>query len=369
MYYVTFKTNTNHTNNIQYTLDMLYEGVTPFVLDTTTQYTTIRKDNIDTFVSQLDHNTLYAALINLLDTINELDKTYTIYRIPKTNGGYREISEPNETLKGYQRAIHNILVSLGVHPHDAVYSYVAERSCKDALIKHQQANTQWFYKFDIKDFFPSCTLEVLTNSLKEKVFPFCTLDEQRWAKLMDIALYNNGLPQGSPLSPLLSNMVLMPFDFYMYYSIKHFEGVYTRYADDILISLPNKKDISFIENIINGHLCTHVSEGLELKTSKSRCGSIAGSYWNLGLMLNKDRNITLGHERKMKLKAKINNFIYDFTNQNYWSIIDTQVLQGEVNYFKTIEPDYASFVIRRLQEKHHTQLSLSEMFSQIIKGS
>ena len=71
----------------------------------------------------------------------------------------------------------------------------------------------------------------------------------------------------------------------------------------------------------------------------------------------------------MKLKAKINNFIYDFTNQNYWSIIDTQVLQGEVNYFKQIEPDYAAFVINRLEQKHNTHLSLPAMIASIVNGS
>ena len=67
----------------------------------------------------------------------------------------------------------------------------------------------------------------------------------------------------------------------------------------------------------------------------------------------------------MKLKAKINNFIFDFTNQRYWSIIDTQVLQGELNYFKSIEPEYAQFVIKRLEQKHHSP-SISSMFSDII---
>ena len=92
-----------------------------------------------------------------------------------------------------------------------------------------------------------------------------------------------------------------------------------------------RKEISFLERVIQNHLNDEVSPTLQLNREKSRCGSIAGSNWNLGLMLNKDNNITIGHKNKMKLKAKINNFILDFTNQNFWSIIDTQVLQGEVN--------------------------------------
>lgn len=367
MYYVTFKKQRGQ-NAATYTLDMLYAGVQPFETSTNSEYTTVRKDNLDSFKRGLQRSTSYTLLTKLLEETTELNKTYSVYHIPKSSGGYREISEPNPTLKELQKIIYNLFINLGTHPHDDVYSYVAERSCKDALIKHQHANTDWFYKFDIKDFFPSCTAEVLTNALKN-VYPFCFLSEQQWNRLLDIALLNGGLPQGSPLSPLLSNMVLTPFDFAMHYSIKHFNGVYTRYADDILISLSSKKEISFIEDIINNHLNTLISDNLKLKSEKSRCGSIAGANWNLGLMLNKDRNITLGHEKKMKLKAKINNFIFDFTNQNYWSIIDTQVLQGEVNYFINIEPDYAAFVIQRLEQKHNTHLSLSAMFTQIITGN
>jgi hypothetical protein len=367
MYYVTFKKQNNQTT--QYTLDMLYAGLCPDESSNRSQYHTIRKDNIDSFIEYIQRSGLYNSLTQLLEDTTELDKTYSVYRIPKASGGYREISEPNTTLKELQKSIYTLLANIGTHPHDDVYSYVAERSCKDALLKHQQTNTVWFYKFDIKDFFPSCTAEVLAESLKAKVFPFCILTEKQWNRLLDIALYNGSLPQGSPLSPLLSNMVLTPFDFHMHYSIKHFNGVYTRYADDILISLPEKKELSFIENIINNHLRIHVSKDLKLKSEKSRCGSIAGANWNLGLMLNKDRNITLGHAKKMRLKAKINNFIYDFTNQNFWSIIDTQVLQGEVNYFLNIEPEYAAFVIQRLEQKHNTALTLSAMFVSIINGS
>jgi hypothetical protein len=69
----------------------------------------------------------------------------------------------------------------------------------------------------------------------------------------------------------------------------------------------------------------------------------------------------------MELKAKLNNFIFDFTNRRYGSIIDTQVLKGELNYFRQIEPEYANFVVNRLENKHHCP-SISSMFADIISG-
>ena len=365
-YYKTFYKPTREAQ-IQYTVDMLYQGIVPasiYNYNAPPEKITIRKESKETFSI---NQPIYNALINVLEQVNdELDYSYTDYRIPKSSGGFRIISAPNEQLKTLQRTVVNLLERLNATAHDAAYAYTAQRTCKDAIIKHQRAENNWFYKFDIKDFFPSCTVTVLKNNLKF-IYPFCCLPNAALDKIIKLATRNGALPQGSPLSPLLSNVLLMPFDFMMTFSMRPFKGVYTRYADDIIISTAHKHQLDFIQRIIKSHL-QEISPDLKINTEKSRCGSIKGSNWNLGLMLNADNNITIGHKKKMELKAKINNFIFDFTNRNYWSIIDTQVLQGELNYFKTIEPEYAVFVIQRLEQKHNTTRTLAEMFSDIISG-
>jgi hypothetical protein len=366
MYYRTYYRKTLLTpDNTPVTIDALYAGllndITP--INPHINKFTVRKTNTPDLWSEIEHHHLVDSI--LAGTIPDI--TYTEYHIPKSTGGFRLISAPNDELKLTQRMLADALHFVQAYPHDAAYAYVTDRTCKTALQIHQEAKTKWFYKFDIKDFFPSCTAEVLTTVLSN-VFPFCSMSETQFNQLLHIALYNNSLPQGSPLSPLLSNMIMVPFDFAMYYSIKHFGGVYTRYADDILISLPQRKDLHYVQKIVARHLKERVHPSFKLNTEKSRCGSINGSNWNLGLMLNKDHNITLGHKNKMKLKAKINNFIFDFTNQNYWSIIDTQVLQGELNYFMQIEPEYARFVIQRLENKY-SGITLSDCFRAIISGS
>ena len=308
-----------------------------------------------------DSQNLNTQLVNYLSN-NQPEIQYTEYHIPKASGGYRLISAPSEELKEVQKKIYEILLRFGAYAHDAAYAYVKDRTCLNALERHRDKQTKYFYKFDLHDFFPSCTVEVLKRQLKQ-VYPFCMLPNNTLDLIITISTYNGALPQGSPLSPLLCNMVLLPFDWAMHYSIKHFDGAYTRYADDILISFKRKKQLEFIQHIIEGHL----PEGLTLNKTKSRCGSVAGHNYNLGLILNKEHNITIGHKKKMELKAKLNNFIFDFTNHRYWSIIDTQVLQGELNYFRQIEPEYANFVVTRLENKHHCR-SISSMFADIISG-
>jgi hypothetical protein len=356
MYYRTYFTQNNST---QLTIEDLYAGRT-IPPRGASSLKTIRIENIPAnwYQDSRHYNRLFEEYFNS----HPFTIAYTEYRIPKASGGYRLISAPSDELKEIQKEIYNMLVRFGAHAHDAAYAYVKERTCLSAIQKHRDKQTEYFYKFDLHDFFPSCTTEVLTNTLQQ-VYPFCMLSSDVLTQIITVATYNGALPQGSPLSPLLCNMVLLSFDWAMHYSIKHFDGVYTRYADDLLISFKSKKQLSFVENIIKGHL----PEGLELNADKSRCGSIAGRNRNLGLVLNKERNITLGHKKKMELKAKINNFIFDFTNQRYWSIIDTQVLQGELNYFRQIEPEYADFVVTRIENKHHSN-SISSMFADIIAG-
>lgn len=357
MYYRTFF---SRNDMVQLTIEDLYAGqTTPTHSDSSAK--TVRVANIPRhwYVDGQHLNTVLREYFNSLPPYNI---EYTEYHIPKRNGGYRLITAPSDELKDIQKKLYEIFMRFGAYAHDAAFAYVKERTCLNAIDRHRQKNTNFFYKFDLQDFFPSCTTTVLQRQLKQ-VYPFCILTNDILDLVINVATYRGALPQGSPLSPLLCNMVLVPFDWAMFYSIRHFDGVYTRYADDILISFIYKKQLSFVEHLIKEHL----PEGLFLNEIKSRCGSIAGRNHNLGLVLNKERNITLGHKKKMELKAKINNFIFDFTNQRYWSIIDTQVLQGELNYFKQIEPDYANFVVNRLETKHHSR-SISSMFADIISG-
>ena len=350
-----------HLQTPRFSIEDLYAGCIPETTTETVSKKTIRVSNIPPH--WLDESIRFNAVLSNFFSLNaDVEIAYTEYRIPKTKGGYRLIAAPTDELKDCLRELLKILERFGATSHNCAYAYVKERTCLTAIQQHQAAKTQWFYKFDLDSFFPSCTTQLLERTLCY-VYPFCIMSTQNLHNLIRLATYHRALPQGSPLSPLLSNIVLTSFDWAMYYSVKHFNGVYTRYADDILISFPYKKQLPFIERIIQSHL----PNGLRLNQEKSRCGSVAGKNYNLGLVLNKDNNITIGHKKKMELKAKLNNFIFDFTNRNFWSIIETQVLQGELNYFKQIEPEYANFVIQRLENKHHSP-SLTSMFADIISG-
>jgi intein-encoded DNA endonuclease-like protein len=171
------------------------------------------------------------------------------------------------------------------------------------------------------------------------------------------------LPQGTPLSPLLTNLIMVHYDYMLYQALKNFENqyyAYTRYADDLLISCKYKFDKEKIVELVK-----RIITPFNLNENKIRFGSTAGRNWNLGLMLNKDNNITIGYKKKQRFKAALFSFLQDFTNGTRWSKIDTQVLVGQLAYYQKIEPEYAQHILDKYNEKFN--LNFRECVKEILR--
>jgi len=262
----------------------------------------------------------------------EIHEMYDVFQIPKRSGGMRTIKAPHDDLKSLQTNAKIVIEkALQVHPHNAAWAYREKRSIKGAIQLHQKNESEFFLKLDIKNFFDNCHPEFVKATLS-KIFPFChapnLLDP-----IITLATLDNGLPQGTPLSPTLTNLIMVPFDHYLSMYAKRHGMVYTRYADDLLISSKNsfefQKVVTYIEKLF-----VRFQYPFELKQDKTRYGTRHGRNWNLGLMLNKDNQITLGHETKRKLKVVLHKIV-----QKELPAKDPATI-GMFAYLRQIEPDY-----------------------------
>lgn len=283
---------------------------------------------------------------------------YYEFHIPKKSGGLRKIDAPEPELKEALRALKNIFeVDFKALYHTSAFAYIQGRSTLDLLKRHQANESKWFEKLDLSNFFGSTTMEWVLHMFS-MVFPFSEVmkddkGKEALAKALELGFLDGGLPQGTPLSPTITNIMMIPVDFEVARTLReynHQRFVYTRYADDFQIS--SKYGFSFMEiqNVIVSIL-NDFGAPFTIKKEKTRYGSSAGQNWNLGLMLNKDNEITIGHKKKRQFQAMLSSYAMDRKNGIAWDKSDIQTMDGYRNYYRMVEGEKIDGIVKHLSEK------------------
>ena len=285
---------------------------------------------------------------------------YREFYIPKKSGGFRRIDAPNAELMDALRRL-KTLFETEFHAlyHTSAFAYIPGRSAIDAVKRHQQNESRWFAKFDLSDFFGSTTPAFVLTSLS-RVFPFSEIVKtdsglNALQTALDLGFLDGGLPQGTPLSPMLTNLIMIPIDYALYNTFRQDHFVYTRYADDFIISSRRAFDVHKAEE--------HINEAMRLfgapyriKAEKTRYGSSAGSNWNLGVMLNKDNQITIGAKKKRQFKAMLTSYVLDRKNGRPWEISDVRVLDGFWHYYHMVEGKPIDDIVSAIGRKFHADI-------------
>lgn len=210
----------------------------------------LTKSKINEFILSLNL-TFYEKLsdkekLKLIYTIsNHAEKHYKVFKIPKRNGGYRTIYEPDYTLKSIQRNILNNVLNERI---TSLYAkaYKKGLSLVDNATPH--LNKKVILKLDIKDFFPSIDfLKVYKKAFPRNIYP-----EAVASLLTNLTTYNNFLPQGTPTSSYISNLVLRSFDIKVGNFCEDRNISYTRYCDDMTFSgdFDTNEVITFVKNAL-----------------------------------------------------------------------------------------------------------------------
>lgn len=288
---------------------------------------------------------------------------YREFYIPKKSGGLRKIDAPEPALMDALRRLKTIFeVDFKVLYHTSAFAYVKKRSTLDAVKRHQANESKWFAKYDLSNFFGNTTLPYVMHMFS-LVFPFSEVirDERgkkELSKALELAFLDGGLPQGTPISPLITNVMMIPVDHKLANSFRDFNRqrfIYTRYADDFLIS--SRFDFSFKE--VEKHI-VEVLKSFEapftIKSEKTRYGSSAGSNWNLGVMLNKDNQITVGNKKKRQFQAMLSSFVLDTMNGVPWDKNDVQVMEGYRNYYRMVEGKTIDNIVEHVGQKYKVDI-------------
>lgn len=362
MYYITIR---QHQKPVQIKFeDVLFGTVNPNVLVGESDRTGTITRAVETIPDEILTKVNITYLINWLKQFNEKTESlynadketlYKHYKIPKKTGGWRPIDEPCPELQNALGELAQFLKEIcGVLYHTAAFAYIENRCIVDAVKKHAAFESNWFLKTDVSGFFPNTTLD-FTMRMLSMVFPLCEImkdkeGKEALTKAISLGFLNGGLPQGTKLSPILTNVICIPIDHKLFGELAKRKMVYTRYADDMDISakenFPYKKIVELIEETFK-----YFNAPYAIKQEKTHYGNVKGNNWMLGLMLNGQHNITVGYRNKKYFKAMICNFILDTKNGKPWDIDDVQHLNGLLSYYKMVEKDYFNGILKRANEK------------------
>lgn len=155
---------------------------------------------------------------------------YRTFEIPKRTGGMRLISAPNGLTRDLQEKLAPVLAA-AYEAHPSAHGFLKARSVVSNAKEH--LGQRLVLNIDLEDFFPTINFGRVRGLFMSRPFH---MGPGAAAVMAQIVTHRNGLPQGAPTSPVLSNFIAATLDRRLTRLAKENRLRYTRYADDITFS-------------------------------------------------------------------------------------------------------------------------------------
>jgi hypothetical protein len=261
-------------------------------------------------------------------------KKYTIFEVPKRDGGKRQIKAPEPRLSLLQRRLATLLSECleemkQANPPRRTLAHGFEKGRSIITNAQLHKRRRYVFNLDLADFFPSMNFgRVRGFFLKDKSFelqpPVATV-------LAQIACFENELPQGSPCSPVISNLIGHVLDGRLARLAKIHKCTYSRYVDDITFSTSRKefpREIAVPTGIASWEVGDEVrarikNAGFEINDKKTRMQLRGSRQITTGLMVNEHVNIRQEYLRAARHMCKAL-----FTTGSYYRIVPATLAGG-----------------------------------------
>ena len=261
--------------------------------------------------------------------------------IPKPDGGKRLLGIPTAIDRMIQQATAQILIPIFENIFsDSSYGFRPKRDAKQAILKSKEYIEQgykWVVDIDLAKYFDTVNhdklMALVAREIKDKrVLKLIRLFLQSGVMINGIVMETEeGCPQGSPISPLLGNIMLNELD----KELERRGHKFCRYADDCNIYVRSRKAGERVMKSITKYL----EDKLKLKVNKEK--SAVDRPWRrkfLGFTFYQWYG-KIGIRVHEKSVAKFKNKIKEITKRsNGWSMEHRllklrQLIIGWINYF------------------------------------
>ncbi|MFN8000905.1 MAG: group II intron reverse transcriptase/maturase [Acidobacteriota bacterium] len=264
--------------------------------------------------------------------------------IPKPNGGVRQLGIPTVVDRLIQQALHQVL-SPRFEPDfsESSYGFRPGRSAQQAVSQaraYVAEGRRWVVDLDLEKFFDRVNHDVLMSRLARRINDKRVLGLIRrylQAGMMMggvVSQRAEGTPQGGPLSPLLSNILLDELD----KELERRGHKFCRYADDCNIYMRSKAAGERVMKSVTEFL----SNRLRLKVNAEK--SAVARPWErkfLGYTMtwHKRPRLKVAPESLRRLKAKVRTIFREGRGRSLPQVIKdlNQLLRGWISYFRLAE--------------------------------
>jgi RNA-directed DNA polymerase len=275
--------------------------------------------------------------------------------IPKGNGKTRPLSIPTIRDRVVQGALKLILEPVFEADFQAgSFGYRPKRTAHQAITRVAEAiirNHTTVIDIDLKDFFGSVRHQVLLRKIAERI------NDNEVMHLIKIILKSvarTGIAQGSPISPLLSNIYLNEIDKmlerakqYTYEKDKYFHIEYVRFADDLVALVDGHSQWEKLPNQVMKRLGEEFEKlGVEMNREKTKIVDLRNeeTFSFLGFQFYRSKTLKGKYAPKFtptaksrgKLLTKISQELKYMRSWPVRTVIETinPIIRGWVNYFR-----------------------------------
>jgi len=265
--------------------------------------------------------------------------------IPKPGGGWRQLGIPTVLDRLIQQAIHQILSPI-FEPTFSEYSYGFRpgKSAHDAVqrAKHYQVEGRvWVVDMDLAKFFDEVNHDILMSKIAKRVKDkrlLLLIRRYLQAGIMSDGLVtarDKGTPQGSPLSPLLSNVALDALD----KELERRGHSFCRYADDCNVYVKSEKAGQRVFKSIK----KFVEEKLKLRVNGEKSAvdrPYRRKFLGYSFTWHKEPKLRVCKESIRKVRLHLKTIFRRAKGRNLQRMIVEElnpVIRGWINYFRLAE--------------------------------
>lgn len=266
--------------------------------------------------------------------------------IPKPGGkGMRMLGIPTVVDRLIQQALHQVLSPL-FEPHfsESSYGFRPQRSAHQAVLKARQyvhEGRRWVVDIDLEKFFDRVNHDILMSRLARRIKDKRVLRLIR--RYLQAGMMWNGLttarregtPQGGPLSPLLSNILLDELD----KELERRGHKFCRYADDCNVYVRSQSAGARVLKSLTALLERRLR--LKVNVEKSAVARPwARKFLGYSFTAQRESRLKVARESVQRLKGKLREIFRRGRGRNLGKLIEeelTPLLRGWMNYFRLAE--------------------------------